>query len=248
VSDEITGMRHEVVEEMVAKYIPENAYAEQWDAKGVHEECLRVFNLDLPVAEWVKEEGIDDTQIRERIIEAADRKMAEKAANYGPEVLRMAEKSMLLNILDQSWKEHLVGLDYLRQAVGLRGYAQRDPLNEYKREAFDMFQAMLTRVREQVTGVLSHIEIRVQRPEDAEVKRAAPNVQALHPDPGTALGGNGASPGAPNGGWQPADKRAAVDRNDPNTWTGASRNAPCPCGSGRKYKYCHGKIGPSPSA
>jgi preprotein translocase subunit SecA len=212
-------MRHEVVEELVAKYIPENAYAEQWDAKGLHEECLRVFNLDLPVAAWAKEEGIDDTQIRERIIEAADRKMAEKAANYGPEVLRMAEKSMLLNILDQSWKEHLVGLDYLRQAVRLRGYAQRDPLNEYKREAFDMFQAMLTRVREHVTGVLSHIEIRVQQPEDAEVRRV-----------------------------QPADKRSAVDRGDPSTWAGASRNAPCPCGSGRKYKYCHGKIGPSPAA
>jgi preprotein translocase subunit SecA len=249
VSDEITGMRHEVVEELIAKYIPENAYAEQWDAKGLHEECLRVFNLDLPVAEWVKEEGIDDTQIRERIIEAADRKMAEKAANYGPEVLRMAEKSMLLNILDQSWKEHLVGLDYLRQAVGLRGYAQRDPLNEYKREAFDMFQAMLTRVREQVTGVLSHIEIRVQRPEEAEVTRTAPKVQALHPEPMPALAGAGAPmPNDPSAGWQPAGKRTAVDRGDPATWAGASRNAPCPCGSGRKYKYCHGKIGAGGSA
>ncbi len=242
-------MRHEVVEDLVAKYIPENAYAEQWDAKGLHEECLRVFNLDLPVAEWAKEEGIDDTQIRERLIEAADRKMAEKAANYGPEVLRMAEKSMLLNILDQSWKEHLVGLDYLRQAVGLRGYAQRDPLNEYKREAFDMFQAMLTQVREQVTGVLSHIEIRVQRPEEAEVKQTAPRVQALHPEPVPALAGAGAPmPNDANAGWQPSSKRAAVDRSDPATWAGASRNAPCPCGSGRKYKYCHGKIGPSPTA
>src|SRR5262249_34096298 len=199
VSEEITAMRHEVIDEMVGRFIPENAYAEQWDANGLHEECSRVLNLNLPVADWAKEEGIDDTQIRERTIEASDRKMAEKAANYGPEVLRMAEKTMLLNVLDQSWKEHLVGLDYLRQAVGLRGYAQRDPLNEYKREAFDMFQAMLARVREQVTGVLSHIEIRVQPPEEAEVKRTAPKVQELHPDPGPALGGNGASPGAPNG-------------------------------------------------
>jgi preprotein translocase subunit SecA len=249
VSEEIAAMRHEVIDELVAKHIPENAYAEQWDAKGLHEECQRVFNLSLPVADWAKEEGIDDTQIRERITEAADRKMAEKAANYGPEVLRMAEKSMLLNILDQSWKEHLVGLDYLRQAVGLRGYAQRDPLNEYKREAFDMFQAMLARVREQVTGVLSHIEIRVQRPEEAEVARAAPRVQALHPEPAPALAGAGAPmPNDPNAGWRPADKRAAVDRSDPATWAGASRNAPCPCGSGRKYKYCHGKIGAGGSA
>jgi preprotein translocase subunit SecA len=245
VSDEVAGMRHEVIEDLVARYIPENAYAEQWDAKGLHEECRRILNLDLPIADWTKEEGIDDTQIRERIIEAADRKMAEKAANYGPEILRMAEKNMLLNILDQSWKEHLVGLDYLRQAIGLRGYGQRDPLNEYKREAFEMFQAMLTRVRETVTGVLCHIEIRVQRPEEIETRRAPTRIQAVHPEPVAALAVAGSqTPGSPDAGWQEAPKRA-VDRNDPSTWAGASRNAPCPCGSGRKYKYCHGKIPPS---
>ena len=244
VSDEVGGMRHEVIEDLVGRYIPENAYAEQWDTKGLHEECLRIFNLNLPVADWAKEEGIDDTQIRERIIEAADRKMAEKAANYGPEILRLAEKNMLLNILDQSWKEHLVGLDYLRQAIGLRGYAQRDPLNEYKREAFDMFQAMLTRVRETVTGVLSHIEIKVQRPEELEARRAPPRVQAVHPEPTAALAvAGGQTPGNPNAGWEEAPKRAPVSRKDPSTWAGASRNQPCPCGSGRKYKYCHGKIG-----
>jgi preprotein translocase subunit SecA len=249
VSDEVAGMRHEVIEDLVGRYIPENAYAEQWDTKGLHEECLRIFNLNLPVADWAKEEGIDDTQIRERIIEAADRKMAEKAANYGPEILRLAEKNMLLNILDQSWKEHLVGLDYLRQAVGLRGYAQRDPLNEYKREAFDMFQAMLTRVRETVTGVLSHIEIKVQRPEDLEARRAPPRVQAVHPEPTAALAvAGGQTPGNPNAGWEEAPKRAPISRNDPSTWAGASRNQPCPCGSGRKYKYCHGKIGAGRSA
>jgi preprotein translocase subunit SecA len=242
VSEEVAGMRHEVVENLVARYIPGNAYAEQWDTKGLHEECLRILSLDLPVADWAKEEGIDDTQIRERIIEAADRKMAEKAANYGPEILRMAEKNMLLNILDQSWKEHLVSLDYLRQAIGLRGYAQRDPLNEYKREAFDMFQAMLERVRETVTGVLSHIEIRVQRPEEVEARQPAARVQAVHPEPVAALAvAGGQTPGNPDAGWQEASKRP-VDRNDPSTWSGAARNAPCPCGSGRKYKYCHGKI------
>src|SRR5262249_27609894 len=248
VSEEIAAMRHEVIDEMVGRFIPENAYAEQWDANGLHEECSRVLNLNLPVADWAKEEGIDDTQIRERTIEASDRKMAEKAANYGPEVLRMAEKTMLLNVLDQSWKEHLVGLDYLRQAVGLRGYAQRDPLNEYKREAFEMFQAMLARVREQVTALLSHIEIRVQGPDEGELRRVPPKVQESHTDPGTPLGGNGAVPGAANGGGRLADKRPVVDRKDPSTWSGASRNAPCPCGSGRKYKYCHGKIGQRPSA
>jgi preprotein translocase subunit SecA len=243
VSDEINSMRHEVIEGLVGRYIPENAYPEQWDTKGLHEECLRVLNLDLTIADWAKEEGIDDTQISERITQAADRKMAEKAANFGPEVLRMAEKSMLLQILDQSWKEHLVALEYLRQGIGLRGYAQRNPLNEYKREAFDMFQSMLVRVRETVTGVLSRVEIRVQRPEDAEVRRPAPRVQAVHPEPVPALVGAGApAPGDPSAGWRQAPQRQLVDRADPATWAGVARNQPCPCGSGKKYKYCHGKI------
>jgi preprotein translocase subunit SecA len=166
--------------------------------------------------------------------------MAEKAANYGPEVMRMAEKSLLLQILDQSWKEHLVGLEYLRQGIGLRGYAQRDPLNEYKREAFEMFEAMLTRVRETVTGVLSHIEIKVQRPEEAEMARPAPKVQAFHPEPVMAMAGaDGPAPGG-NGAARPSPARRPGADQAP--LAGVSRNAPCPCGSGRKYKYCHGKI------
>jgi preprotein translocase subunit SecA len=244
VSEEIAGMRQEVIETLVAKYIPANAYAEQWDTKGLHEECLRLFNLDLPIADWAKQEGIDDEQIRQRISDAADRKMAEKAANYGPEVMRMAEKSLLLQILDQSWKEHLLALDHLRHGIGLRAYGQRDPLNEYKREAFEMFEGMLVRVRETVTSVLSHIEIRVQRPEDAAAQRPAPRMRESHPEP--ALVGAGAEAGPERGGAQPARsmpaRRPALDSNDPATWTGVSRNAPCPCGSGKKYKYCHGKI------
>jgi len=240
VSEEIAGMRQETIDGLIGKFIPENAYPEQWETKGLHEECLRVFNLDLPVVDWAKEEGIDDTQIRERIRQAADRKMAEKAANYGPEIMRTAEKSLLLQILDQSWKEHLVSLEYLRQGIGLRGYAQRDPLNEYKREAFEMFEAMLARVRETVTGVLSHIQIQVQRPEEAEMTRPAPRVQAVHPEPAMAMagaegpltGGNGAARAAPS-------RRSGQDQGAP---VPVSRNAPCPCGSGRKYKYCHGKI------
>jgi preprotein translocase subunit SecA len=238
VSEEIASMRHETIDELVGKFIPENAYAEQWDTKGLHEECLRVFNLDLPVADWAKEEGIDDTQIRERLTQAADRKMAEKAANYGPEVMRMAEKSLLLQILDQSWKEHLVSLEYLRQGIGLRGYAQRDPLNEYKREAFEMFEAMLTRVRETVTGVLSHIQIQVQRPEEAEMARPAPKVQAVHPEPAMAMAGADGPLTGGNGSARAAPARVPGDQGG----AGVSRNAPCPCGSGRKYKYCHGKI------
>ncbi|MDP6120001.1 MAG: preprotein translocase subunit SecA, partial [Rhodospirillales bacterium] len=143
VSATIVDMRRQVVEEMVARCIPEKAYAEQWNAGGLHEEVLRLLGIDAPIEEWTAEEGIADAEIRERLIDASDRKMAEKAANIGPEVMRAVEKSLLLQILDQMWKEHLLTLDHLRQGIGLRAYAQKDPLNEYKREAFNLFEEML---------------------------------------------------------------------------------------------------------
>jgi preprotein translocase subunit SecA len=230
VAETVTAMRHEVVAEAVAKFIPENAYAEQWDTHGLHEECLRLVGLDLPIAEWAKEEGIADEAIRERIVEASDRKMAEKAATCGPDIMRFAEKSLLLQLLDQSWKEHLLNLDHLRQGIVLRAYGQRDPFNEYSREAFGMFETMLSRLREQITAVLSHIEIRVGRPEDT----------------GPAAG-NGPS-GGPAG---PAtiSKRpiAPPDPKNPRSWGRVARNASCPCGSGKKYKHCHGKSEPDPA-
>ena len=148
VSDTISDMRHEVVENLVARAIPERAYPEDWDTHLLHEEGLRILGLDLPVADWAKEEGIADQEIRERLTAAADRKMAEKAANYGAEVMRMVEKSLLLQILDQTWKDHLLTLDHLRQGISLRAYGQRDPLNEYKTEAFTLFEKMLDQLRE----------------------------------------------------------------------------------------------------
>ncbi len=246
VAEDVAGMRHQTIDDIVEKFIPPNAYAEQWDTKGLHEECLRLFGLDLPVAEWAKEEGIDDEAIRERVTQASDRKMAEKAANYGPDVMRMAEKSLLLQILDQQWKDHLLALDHLRHGIGLRAYGQRDPLNEYKREAFEMFEGMLSRLRETVTAVLSHIEIRVQRPEDAVLNPPAPRgVLETRRDPALV----GAVAGAGSGGATRAaparlatQPRPAPETGNPGSWGNVSRNAPCPCGSGRKYKYCHGKI------
>src|SRR5512134_1224375 len=161
VAHTVADMRHQVVEDLVARDIPENAYPEQWNMHGLHGEIFRIFNLDLPLADWAKEEGIADAEIRERLIEITDRRMAEKAANFGSDTMRMIEKSLLLQILDQVWKEHLLSLDHLRQGIGLRAYAQRDPLNEYKREAFNLFQAMLERLRERVTLVLAHVELRM---------------------------------------------------------------------------------------
>jgi len=216
VSDEIVGMRHEVVDEMVARCVPERAYADQWDLPGLHEEVLRVFNLDLPITDWAKEEGIADQEIKHRVTDAADRRMAAKAADYGPEVMRMVEKSLLLQILDQAWKEHLLQLDHLRQGIGLRAYAQRDPLNEYKREAFNLFEQMLHDLRERVTSVLAHVELRVG-PSEAEQALAPHGPGEMHESP-----------------------RDPAFAEGEESWADTPRNAPCPCGSGKKYKHCHG--------
>jgi preprotein translocase subunit SecA len=180
VSATVADMRNDVIAGMVGNTIPAKALPEQWDVAGLHEECLRLLALDLPVEDWATEEGIADQEIQERIEQAIDRKMAEKAANYGPELMRMAEKSLLLQLLDQNWKDHLLSLDHMRQGIGLRAHAQRDPLIEYKREAFNLFEEMLTRLRENVTGVLSHVELRLEMPEAAFDRRPPAEARELH--------------------------------------------------------------------
>jgi preprotein translocase subunit SecA len=230
VQDTVVHMRAEVVNDMVARCIPPGTFSDQWDVAALHEECLRLLGLDLPIAEWAKEEGIADAEIRERVEAAADRKLAEKAANYGPELMRMAEKSLLLQILDHAWKEHLLSLDHLRQGINLRAYAQRDPLNEYKREAFELFERMLAGLRQQVTSMLCHLEIRMQQPEPPPAWTPAHGrMQETREDPALADGSRG--------GWQAAGAAAIADV-DPRT----PRNAPCPCGSGKKFKHCHGRV------
>jgi len=229
VADQVADMRYEVIDELIERCIPENAYAEKWDTHALHEEVLRVFGLDLPVADWAKEEGIADQEIKARLIDAVDRKFAEKAANVGPEVMRLAEKSILLQSLDQAWKEHLLHLDQLRQGIHLRGYGQRDPLNEYKREAFELFEKLLSQLRETVTAILARVEIRVSSPEELQpAERDRSRYSENHPEVAMAEAGadNGASPMSPR---PPAGAKVA-------------RNATCPCGSGKKYKHCHGRI------
>ncbi len=237
VVDTISDIRREIVETLVARHIPERAYAEQWDAAGLEEEVRRIFSLELPIQDWAREEGIADSEIRERLQDAADRKMAEKAANFGPDLMRMIERSLLLQVLDQSWKEHLHHLDYLRQAIGLRAYAQKDPINEYKREAFALFEQMLVRMREQITSVLARVEVRAEQP-PTEIFERRP--QAMQEGRGEALeGGEPAQPGQLPA--RPVQASSVVNPNDPATWRATPRNALCPCGSGKKYKYCHGK-------
>ena len=244
VSDEVVGMRHETINNAVAQAIPEKAYAEQWDMDGLHEEVLRVTGMDLPVQDWAKEEGIADAEILERLISSADKKMAEKAATYGPEVMRGVEKSLLLQLLDTLWKEHLLTLDHLRQGIGLRAYAQRDPLNEYKREAFDLFEDMLDSLRERVTQVLSHVELQMYDPEEDFFSRGEQEIITSHETPASMMVDeseiNEQAISA-----VPIHRRKAakeIDPNDPETWGRVPRNAPCPCGSGMKYKHCHGAM------
>jgi preprotein translocase subunit SecA len=245
VSDMIADMRREVVEELVAKHIPERAYAEQWDSAGLHEELKKTFDLDLPVEQWAAEEGIADDEVRERIQRAADEAAAAKAARISPEIMRQIEKAVLLNTLDHLWREHLVTLDHLRQVIGYRSYAQRDPLNEYKTEAFELFQAMLANLREAVISQLARVELVQQAPELAPADMNL--MQAFHADPDTGENEIEAAEATDRrrngrGAATAAAATMTIDRNDPSTWGKVQRNAPCPCGSGKKYKHCHGQL------
>jgi preprotein translocase subunit SecA len=228
VSGMIADMRDDVADNVVARCIPENALPDQWNTAALHEEIRRVFNLDLPIAEWAKEEGIANVELRERIGRAVAEKVSQKDALYGPEIMRLAERSLLLQILDQQWKDHLLVLDHLRQGINLRAYAQRDPLNEYKREAFELFQGMLAALREQVVSVLAHVELRVERGDAAPPSALAPAhlPRGIETREDPALGP------------PPAARPAAP----PAPWARTPRNAPCPCGSGKKYKHCHGRV------
>ncbi len=245
VSEMVLGMREQTVDDLIQRCIPSHAYAEQWDVQGLHTEILRIFNLDLPLADWAKEEGIAEDEIRHRLTDAVNRKMAEKAANYGPELMRYAEKSLLLQILDTTWKEHLLALDHLRQGISLRAYAQRDPLNEYKSEAFVLFEEMLVRLRDAVTMTLARLELRFRGPEQ-EPEPEAPPRQELVSEPADASGGPGR--GERSQRLRPRAVGMAIDAADPSTWGKVARNSPCPCGSGKKYKQCHGKLGAGATA
>ena len=227
-SDEIQDMRHDVVDELVAEHIPAKAYPDQWDMSGLYAQVIQNFNLDLPIIEWGKEEGVDEEIVSERLYEETDKAMAAKVAQAGPDVMRRVEKQVLLQTIDKAWREHLLTLEHLRQVVAFRGYAQRDPLNEYKSEAFTLFENFLNRLRVDVTQQLSHI--RIMTPDEQEQMRqqmlAAQQQQQAAATPQPAAAGN---------------VPPSVDAADESTWGNSGRNSPCPCGSGKKYKHCHGK-------
>ncbi|WP_342360405.1 preprotein translocase subunit SecA [Terrarubrum flagellatum] len=254
VRETIDEMRHSTVDDVVARAIPASAYADQWNVEGLKEQAQMYLNLDLPIEEWTKEEGIADEEIKERIRKAADEAYAARVEKNTPEVMNYVEKQVLLQMLDHLWREHLVTLDHLRQVIGWRGYAQRDPLNEYKSEAFELFDGLISRLREHVTGQLMRVEVMFEQPPAAEL----PPIQAVHVDPNSgenefALADASASYGGGQGMFgaaaaslgfsaAEADAKPARSAEDPQTWGKVGRNEPCPCGSGKKFKHCHGQF------
>jgi preprotein translocase subunit SecA len=255
VSETVKDMRHQLVQELVRTHIPESAYAEQWNTTALRETINGVFGIDLPIAEWAAEEGIADQEIAERILKEVDDKAERKAEELGQNNFRQIEKMVLLQTLDHLWREHIVTLEHLRQVIGFRAYGQRDPLNEYKSEAFVLFEAMLANLREAVTGQLMHVELASPEAQSGLQPVELPEMYASHIDPFSGLDelalADAAIAAEQRGPTGPAPDRrpplqtrkapAAVNPSDPATWGRVARNALCPCGSGKKYKHCHGK-------
>jgi len=236
VAETVNEMRHDVVDAIITKAVPDRSYPEQWNIEQLEAALKTYLNIELPVAAWAEEEGIDVEHLRERILKATDEAAAAKVARIGPEIMRQVEKSIVLQSIDGLWRDHLVTLDHLSKVVGWRGLAQRDPLNEYKQEAYELFQALLTNLRELVTTQLSHVEVQVRQPELPEPDFS--RINEIHLDPLT--GENDADEGVGDDSTTAGDP--ALRPIDPNLLVGVSRNAPCPCGSGKKFKHCHGQF------
>ncbi len=244
ISETTAEMRQDVVYDLVSRNVPEKAYAEQWNIVSLKEEIEKFLNLDLPVAEWAEEEGIAEDDIRERLSEASEKAAADRAERFGPEVMTYVEKSVVLQTLDHLWREHLVNLDHLRSVIGFRGLAQRDPLQEYKAEAFELFQALLGNLRETVTAQLMRVEL-VKQAADAPEPGLPEQMEGHHIDATTGEDEfEEAQPAASNMAIAPVQHAVVPaeerDPQDPSTWGKVGRNETCPCGSGKKYKHCHG--------
>jgi preprotein translocase subunit SecA len=256
-SEIVKDMRHQVIEDLVDENLPPKAYADQWDTEGLTGACREWVGMDLPIADWAAEEGVDQDAVRDRIVAASDRMMGEKLDAFGPETMKTIEKQLLLQTIDAKWREHLLRLEHLRSVVGFRGYAQRDPLNEYKSESFQLFETMLNSLRLDVTQKLSQVRPISKEEQEQLVAQfmaqqqasaaAAAAREAAVPAAAPALAL--AEAGAPVG--VGVMQAAVADRvplvagfveTDPSTWGAPARNAPCPCGSGEKFKYCHGRM------
>ncbi|MFD0859545.1 preprotein translocase subunit SecA [Roseovarius aquimarinus] len=238
-SEIVKDMRAEVIDDLVYQYMPPKTYADQWDMDGLHDAILEQLNMDLPVQAWGDEDGVDDEDVAERIEKHADEMMAKKAVDFGPANMRQVEKQLLLQTIDTKWREHLLTLEHLRSVVGFRGYAQRDPLNEYKNEAFTLFESMLDSLRQDVTQKLSQVQPVSEADQQAMLQKMIQERAALKAQTEAA---------EPKEDGRDVAQRPATaaiegfDENDRSTWGNPSRNSACPCGSGLKFKHCHGRI------
>ena len=249
IPETIDDMRLDTINELVAKHIPENAYAEEWDAVGLRERLREAVAIDFPVDEWAKEEGIADEEIKERVTQAVNSLYEGKREKYGKDIMAQVEKAILLRTLDRLWREHIITVDYLRQVIGLRAYGQRDPLNEYKTEAFNLFQRLVTGLKEAVTSQVMRVEIQRQPFPDGEDDDGLPEedelplMMAHHIDATTGeddVGEGEVAVAAPPRKRGAKAKAPKLDPKDPSTWGKVARNDMCPCGSGKRYKHCHG--------
>ena len=233
-----TDMRHQVIDDLIDVHLPPNSYADQWDSEGLYAAVIEQLGVDVPVLEWVEEDGVDDEVIRDRLIEATDTFMKEKADQFGADNMRNIEKQLLLQSIDGKWREHLLTLEHLRSVVGFRGYAQRDPLNEYKNESFQLFEGMLDSLRADVTQKLSQIRPMTEEEQQQLVEQfRAQQAAAAAAAAGTAVSAAGDAEAA-----EPGEAKEGFDENDSSTWGNPGRNEMCPCGSGKKFKHCHGRL------
>ena len=233
-------MRHQVIDDLVDQYMPPKTYADQWDTQGLYVATIEKLGIDVPVIEWAEEDGVDNDEIAERLYKASDEFMAKKAADFGPENMRNIEKQLLLQTIDGKWREHLLALEHLRSVVGFRGYAQRDPLNEYKNDSFQLFEGMLDGLREDVSQKLSRVVPLTEEQQQEMIQQFMAQQQAENPAPTAAADAPAA--GAPAA-MPVGEPLADFDENDRSTWGNPGRNALCPCGSGKKFKHCHGELG-----
>ncbi|KNG93334.1 preprotein translocase subunit SecA [Pseudaestuariivita atlantica] len=240
-SEIVTDMRHEVIDDLVDQYLPPKTYADQWDMHGLYAATIEHLGIDEPVIKWGDEDGVDDEVVRERLQDASDKLMAKKAVDFGAENMRNIEKQVLLQTIDAKWREHLLTLEHLRSVVAFRGYAQRDPLNEYKSEAFQLFESMLESLRVQVTQQLAQIRPLTEEEQRQMMEQMMAQQAQLKAQADASQAGQ---PGQTEGDQAAAGPTAAegFDENDPATWGNPGRNDPCPCGSGKKFKHCHGKL------
>ncbi len=231
-SEVVQDMRRDVIDDLITLHMPPRSYAEQWNSEDLYADIKEQFGLDLPIIAWAQEDGVDDETIADRISDAVDKMMAEKSVAFGTQSMRQIEKQVLLQIIDAKWREHLITLEHLRSVVGFRGYAQRDPLNEYKNEAFQLFESLLNGLRVDVSQHLAKIRPLTQEEQAAmmqqviaqqQLAQVQPQERSTSETPATSV-------------------NPSFDENDQSTWGNPGRNAPCPCGSGKRFKHCHGRF------